>query len=222
MQGTTRRKLILLTTFTLLIALYVLTKIGDVWHRGSLPGDLSARMELYKTPVKKYADQYGLDWLLICAVIRQESGFNPRAKSSVGAKGLMQLMPGTAKELGIRNPYHPERNIAAGVRYLRQQYDRFPKSQHTDRVKLALASYNGGVGHVFDARALAQHAGEDANRWEAVRPALGKLTHKHKSLHRRVWRDGRPEHGYFPGYRQTVAYVDRVIGYYERFSREGR
>ena len=222
MQTANRRKLIISAALILLTALYLLAKIDGVWDSVPLPGTPSARMALYKETVKKYANQYDLDWQLVCAVIRQESGFNPRAKSRAGARGLMQLMPATAKELGVHNLYQPEQNIAGGVRYLRQQYDRFPNSPHAHRLRLALASYNGGIGRVFDAQKIARYVGEDADRWEPVRGALGKLTHKHRNLHRKVWEDGRPKHGYFPGYRQTIEYVDRVIGYYERFRRKER
>lgn len=222
MQTATRRKLIIVATLMLLIGVYALDRMDGLWKSPRLSPDLLARMALYKGTVKKHANQHKMDWRLICAVICQESGFNPRAKSSAGAKGLMQLMPATARELGVRNPYRPEQNIAAGTRYLRQQYDRFPHSPHTHRVKLALASYNGGAGRVLDAQAIAQHVGEDANRWGSVRAALSKLTREHKRLHRKVWDAGRPKHGYFSGYRQTVEYVDRVIGYYEQFRREER
>ena len=105
------------------------------------------------------ANQYDKDWQLVCAVIRQESGFNPRVKTRAGARGLMQLMPATAKELGVQNLYQPEQNIAGGVRYLRQQYDRFPNSPDAPRLRLALASYNAEIGRVFDAQKTARYVG---------------------------------------------------------------
>ncbi|MBZ2178495.1 MAG: lytic transglycosylase domain-containing protein [Acidobacteriota bacterium] len=92
--------------------------------------------------VENAANHYNVDPLLVHAVIAVESNYNPYAVSPVGAQGLMQLMPGTARQLGVRNAFDAEENIRAGVRHLRDLQDQYKDD------RLALAAYNAGAGAV--------------------------------------------------------------------------
>ena len=94
--------------------------------------------------ISQAADCYQVDPALIKAIILAESGYNPRAISRSGARGLMQLMPKTARALGVRDSFNPEHNIDGGVRYFKQLLNRFNQD-----VKLALAAYNAGTRKVL-------------------------------------------------------------------------
>ncbi len=96
----------------------------------------------YVPIIRKVAGEQGVDARLVDALIRVESGYQPRARSAKGAMGLMQLMPETARQYALTNPYEPAQNITAGIRHLRALLDKFPT------LPLALAAYNAGEAAV--------------------------------------------------------------------------
>jgi soluble lytic murein transglycosylase-like protein len=99
--------------------------------------------EQFEPLIREHAARHALRVELVRAVIQVESGYNPHARSPKGAMGLMQLMPATARQLGVRNAYDPAENISGGCAYLRQLLDRYG-----DNEELALAAYNAGSGAV--------------------------------------------------------------------------
>jgi hypothetical protein len=107
----------------------------------------SQRKPLYGTPfdpiIEAESRRYNVDASLVSAVIRAESNYEPRSVSRKGARGLMQLMPATARRMGVRKPFDPRSNVRAGVRYLRELADRYD-----GRPELVLAAYNAGEGAV--------------------------------------------------------------------------
>jgi len=102
-----------------------------------------SKSDRFNPVIKRAADRYEVDPALIKAVIMAESAYDPTAVSKQGAKGLMQLMPGTARALGVKNAFNPSHNINGGAKYLRQLLNAFDEN-----VKLALAAYNAGITKV--------------------------------------------------------------------------
>lgn len=120
----------------------------------------------YDDVTRLHAEEYGFDWRLITALMFQESQFNPNANSYSGAEGLMQLIPATAKLMGVSDTNNPEININAGIRYLSYLRDKFEDTiLLQDRMWFTLASYNAGYGRVKRARLLAEKMGLDKDLW---------------------------------------------------------
>lgn len=161
----------------------------------------------------QYAPLARWDWRLMAAQCYQESTFDPQARSWAGARGLMQIMPGTAKHLGLpmENIFDPESNIAASAKYLAELNQHFKDIQHPiERCKYVLASYNGGSFHIRDAMALARKYGKNQYRWADVAEYVLKLQSS------QFYNDPIVKRGYMRG-SETVYYVDRIMARWEQY-----
>jgi hypothetical protein len=165
----------------------------------------------YDPLIRKTAGEVwpGLDWNIIKHQVNQESAFNPKAISQCGASGLLQLMPATAMELGVETRddlFDPEKNLLAGITYLKRQYVALKEIPDRDeRIKFALASYNGGRGYINAAIKLAILAakakGEPAVlTWDVVSRYLSNPECK--------------VNGKRPDHKQINDYVKRIWGNY--------
>jgi len=141
-----------------------------IWHLYRSPR-LPPVPEGHLTPYDEYltwaARQNGIDWRLLASLMYEESRFDPDAVGPGGSAGLFQFMPMTWRELGVEDPHHPGEAIEAGARYLSTLMGKFADLDLPDRVAMAIASYNVGPRHVFDARRLAVEMGFDPDRWLA-------------------------------------------------------
>nr|WP_255775443.1 transporter substrate-binding domain-containing protein [Microbulbifer sediminum] len=172
----------------------------------------------YDPLVREYASRSDRDWRMIVAQMYQESQFDPQARSFAGARGLMQVLPRTAAQMGVNDLFVPENNIRAGITYLDWLEERFPRDLEFDeKIYFTLAAYNAGHGHVRDARRLAESLGKDPDRWFGhVEEAMLKLSEPE------YYRKAR--FGYVRG-REPVNYVrqirSRYLGYLSVARNEG-
>ncbi len=164
-------------------------------------------ISIYDNLFKEAQSVTGWDWRLIAAQCYQESAFDPNARSYVGAQGLMQIMPSTAKGLGLTpaEVWQPEKNVNAAARCIVGLTNNLKDVQDpNERLKFVLASYNGGLGHVRDAMALARKYGRNPQRWDDVAPyILGLQTPQY-------YRDPVVKHGYMIG-SETAGYVHNIL-----------
>ncbi len=167
----------------------------------------------YDHIIKKYAEQIGWDWLLVSSLIYQESRFDPKSTSWAGGKGLMQLMPATAKELGVEKRSDPVQSVEGGTRYLQQIYERWDDiPDSVQRVKFTLASYNCGYHHVRDAQRLSEKNQAETTLWDdEVEEYLLKLTYP------KYYQDEVVKYGYARG-EEPYKYVREIIERYDQYS----
>ncbi len=182
---------------------------GGSYHRR--PGSISAFDDLFK----RYAGSSPYDWRMLAAIAKVESDFNPNDESWAGAKGLMQIMPGTARGYGF-NPaelFDPDVNVRAAVKELNvlDSYFRRRIADPLERRKFVLASYNAGRAHIIDAIKLAEKYGKDPGVWYGnVEEALKWKSNPH------YYNDPVCRYGYFRS-TETVSYVHKVEDTYDRF-----
>ena len=161
----------------------------------------------YDDMIKAVADSMELDWLLLTAMIAQESSFNPESKSWAGAVGLMQVMPRFV-EVEYDRLYDPMVNIREGARILKEHMMHYSYMDSTNMIAMSLATYNVGLGHMADARRLAIDQNKNPNEWENVADALLKL------MQRRYYQDAR--FGFARGI-EPVQYVKEIMNRYRTY-----
>lgn len=165
----------------------------------------------YDGLIRAAAEEHGFDWRLLVSQMYQESGFDPTQVSFAGARGLMQVLPRTAQEVGVdpERLAEPAAGVTAGVRYLAWTRDRFASLPRGERHWFALAAYNAGVGHVRDARRLAAEQGWDEGRWfDNVENAMLLLSEDRYA--------GQAVHGYVRG-SEPVRYVSDIRHRYRAY-----
>jgi len=173
----------------------------------------SGKISGYDEIMKQECERIGWDWRLLASMIFQESRFNPEAESWAGAFGLMQLMPGTARNYGITKESPASDHISAGVNFIKWLDDRFMDviDDPEERIKFILASYNIGYGHIEDARRLADKYGANPDVW------LGSVEEwLMKKSDPVYYTDQVVKYGYARGI-ETFHYVREVIERYEHY-----
>jgi membrane-bound lytic murein transglycosylase F len=171
------------------------------------------KISQYDEILRNISKQHDFDWRLVASLVYQESQFDSEARSWAGAFGLMQIMPATAKLLGIDSTASEFEQLEAGILYLKMLDGELPKeiSDPDERIKFILAAYNLGIAHVFDARRLAEKNGKDPNVW------TGNVDYfiLNKS-NPEYYRDSVVRYGYARG-EETYNFVLEVLDRFERY-----
>jgi membrane-bound lytic murein transglycosylase F len=190
-------------------------------HGENRPARTRGTLSTYDELFRQVAAETGVDWRMLAAVAQVESRFTPYLVSPRGARGLMQVMPAVGRSLGYDPDrlMDPETNIRAGAEVLRRIDKALKESDaagFSDHTSLILASYNGGIGNVSDARRLAEKYGADPNSWDDVSRYLKLLADE------RYADDEVVRNGGFRGAGETLAFVDRVMDNYYAYSGKNR
>ncbi len=175
------------------------------------------RISVYDPLFKKYAEELDWDWRLLASQCYHESRFDSLAVSWAGALGLMQLMPATATHLGVEGEQlqNPEINIQAGVKLLKTHQRSLSKIEdEAERTKFVLAAYNAGLGHVFDAMALAEKYGRNSHVWDGHVAEYVLLKSNPE-----FYNDSICKHGYLRG-KETYNYVNEVLLIYDEYKQK--
>jgi len=170
------------------------------------------KLSPYDDLFKQNAVKLQWDWRLLAAMVYQESKFDPNSESWVGAKGLFQLMPATASEFGVTNRADPQQSIRGGTNYLlwlEQQWQSRVEDAD-EQLKFVMASYNVGLGHVYDACALTEKYGGDPTKWDEVKKYLVNLSNHN------YFSDPVVKLGYARG-AEPVNYVDEILLRFEQY-----
>lgn len=147
----------------------------------------------YDSIIVKWANNYGIPWELVKAIIYWESSFVEDAVSRCGAKGLMQLMPSIYKPAKI-NPFNPKDNIRIGCKYLKRLWTIFKKEKGLERWKFALGSYNAGMYYIYASQRLTKSKGAKNYKWYHISTQLDRAKFRGKTA----------------DWKQVTEYVDRV------------
>lgn len=172
------------------------------------------KISRYDDLIRENAEKLGWDWRLLASLIYQESHFDPKAKSWAGARGLMQVMPATARELGIKNREDPRQNLEGGTKYLMNISERFSTiPDSVEQIKFVMAAYNCGYNHVEDGQRLADKRGLDDKRWdENVNNMILELSYPEN------YNDPVVRFGYVKGIEPST-YVQQIFERYEHYKR---
>lgn len=167
---------------------------------------LENRFPRWENDLRAAAEKFELDWELLAAISYQESHWDPDAVSPTGVRGLMMLTLATAGEVGVSDRANPNQSIFGGAQYFKNLLERIPArvTDPDDRLFMALAAYNVGMGHLEDARVLTQRHGGDPNKWSDVRKYLPLLSKEQYYT--------QTKHGYARGW-EPVHYVKKVHSY---------